>query len=251
MHKKSPGLPAPFLKRASLVPEKVERNAFPFDRLAFLHSSEFTLDFTAAITVLVGENGSGKSTLIEAIADAAGFPTLGGSQDHRPDSDLTQSALAMALRLSWLPKISNGFFFRAESFFGLANYLDDVGDANRHGGRLLHRQSHGESFLAMFQNRLEASSRAIYLLDEPEVALSPMRQLAFLQVLRAWQKSGQVQAIIATHSPILMALPGIQLLSLDQGGIRPVRLEDTEHYQTTRTFLADPAKALRDLFSEE
>lgn len=243
-------LRAPFLKRISLIPEKVERSTFPFTHLSFL-SPDWVLDLASPITILVGENGSGKSTLVEAIAKAAGFPALGGSQDHTPSAVPDDNNLASAFRLSWLPKVSNGFFFRAESFFSLAGYIDDVANLGFYGGRRMHQQSHGESFLALFQNRLECSARAIYLLDEPEVALSPTRQLAFLRILREWQRSGQVQAIIATHSPILMALPGADLLSLDGGALHPVRLEETEHYQVTRAFLADPGKALEELFADE
>ncbi|MBI5162759.1 MAG: AAA family ATPase [Magnetospirillum sp.] len=247
---KSSRLTSPFLRSVSLVPEKVRAGTFPFGHPAFLDDQDFALGFGAPITILVGENGSGKSTLIEAIATAAGFPALGGSQDHRPGSEPAANALALAMRLSWLPKVSNGFFFRAESFFGLASYLDDVADLGNYGERALHRQSHGESFLALFRHRLETHQRALYLLDEPEVALSPMRQLAFLRILREWQRSGRVQAVIATHSPILMALPGAALLSLDGGSIQPVSLEDTEHYRVTRSFLANPEKVLRDLFDD-
>lgn len=247
---KSRSLTSPFLRKITLLPDKVKAGAFPFGHLAFLDGRDFTLDFQSPITILVGENGSGKSTLVEAIAAAAGFPALGGSQDHRPNSDQSDNVLAQAMRLSWLPKVSNGFFFRAESFFGLASYIDDVADIANYGGRPMHRQSHGESFLALFRHRLEAQQRALYLLDEPEVALSPMRQLAFLRILREWQRSGQVQAIIATHSPILMALPGAALLSLDAHSIQPVALEDTEHYRVTRSFLANPEKALKGLFDD-
>ena len=247
---RSARLYAPFLKRIQLIADKADPARFPFKHLAFLRGGDFTLDLQASVTILVGENGSGKSTLIEAIAHAAGFPALGGSQDHRP-GDAAESVLAPALRLSWLPKVSNGFFFRAESFFSLSSYIDDVAELANYGGRELHRQSHGESFLALFCNRLASSGRALYLLDEPEVALSPTRQLAFLRILRDWQRSGRVQAVIATHSPILMALPGAQLLSLDGDAIRPVALEQTEHYRVTRTFLVDPAKALRTLFDED
>lgn len=243
-------LRAPFLKRISLMPEKVKEECFPFTQLSFL-APNWSLDLGSAITILVGENGSGKSTLIEAIAKSAGFPALGGSQNHSPGTDRDYNSLALALRLSWLPKVSNGFFFRAESFFSLAGYIDDVANLGFYGGRKMHQQSHGESFLALFKNRLESSARAIYLLDEPEVALSPTRQLAFLRILRQWQQSGQVQAIIATHSPILMALPGAELLSLDGGAIHPVRLDETEHYRVTRAFLADPDKALLELFADE
>lgn len=248
---KATPLRAPFLKRIALLPDKADPQAFPFDTLSFLQSRDFSLDLPSPITILVGENGSGKSTLIEAIAKAAGFPALGGSQDHAPGTDKQDNNLASAFRLSWLPKVSNGFFFRAESFFSLAGYIDDVANLGFYGGRRMHQQSHGESFLALFQNRFESSARAIYLMDEPEVALSPTRQLAFLRILREWQRSGQIQAIIATHSPIMMALPGAALLSLDGGTVHSVRLEDTEHYRVTRAFLADPAKALDELFADE
>jgi len=248
---KNRSLSSPFLKRVSLIPEKADPTRFPFDRLPFLRTGHFCLDFDTAITIVVGENGSGKSTLVEAIAKAAGFPAIGGSQDHQPGFEGAENPLPQALRLSWLPKVSNGFFFRAESFFSLASYIDDVADLQNYGGRKMHRQSHGESFLALFQNRLSTSGRALYLLDEPEVALSPTRQLAFLRLLRDWQQSGQVQAIIATHSPILMALPDATLLSLDGGLLHPVRLEETEHYRVTRSFLADPAKALERLFKDD
>ncbi|CAA7621839.1 Predicted ATPase (fragment) [Magnetospirillum sp. LM-5] len=146
--------------------------------------------------------------------------------------------------------MSNGFFFRAESFFGLATYIDTVADLDNYGGRCMHAQSHGESFLALFGNRLGSTGRAIYILDEPEVALSPTRQLAFLRILRDWQTSRRVQAIIATHSPILMALPDASLLSLDGGAIHPVRLEETEHFRVTRAFLADPQRAIHELFHD-
>lgn len=242
---------SPFLRRISLLTDKADWGAHPFRTLKFLHDGPFTLDFTSAVTVLVGENGSGKSTLLEALAASAGFPSLGGSQHHRPGSGTTHNALASALRLSWLPKVSNGFFFRAESFFSLASYIDEVGDVGLSGGRNLHHQSHGESFLALFSNRLGGHQRAIYLLDEPEVALSPTRQMAFLRLLWEWQRSGRVQAIIATHSPILMSLPGASLLSLDGGQIGPTTPEETEHHRVMRSFLGNPEKALRELLRED
>lgn len=242
---------SPFLRRITLLADKVDWGTHPFTNLQFLHADGFSLDFTSPVTVLVGENGSGKSTLLEALAASAGFPSLGGSQHHRPGTAMERSPLAAALRLSWLPKVSNGFFFRAESFFSLASYIDEVGDVNYSGGRSLHHQSHGESFLALFCNRLDGQQRSIFLLDEPEVALSPTRQMTFLRLLWEWQRSGRVQAIIATHSPILMSLPGASLLSLDGGQIRPVKPEETEHYRVMRSFLGNPERILRELLSDD
>ena len=197
---------APFLKRMTVIPDKVDKGEFPFNRLTYLADEDFELNFTAPVTFLVGENGSGKSTLLEALAMACKFPVKGGSRDHLiiPDDE---DPFVAALRLSWLPKVPYGFFFRAESFFNVASFLDGVSDVSSHGGRELHCQSHGEAFLAMFVHRLNGDKRAIYLLDEPEAALSPSRQLAFLRVMWDWCQSKQVQAIIATHSPILMAYP--------------------------------------------
>jgi predicted ATPase len=237
-------LNAPFLKQVRLDPQKIERDVFPFDTVPYL-TDDFELDFTAAVTIFVGENGAGKSTLIEAIAQAAGFSAQGGSQDHRTGGPETGSGLAKALRLSWLPRVNRGFFFRAESFFNFAGYLDQHGGAGD-----LHRRSHGEAFLDTFRDRLHARERAIYILDEPEVALSPQRQLAFLRILREWQLSRQVQAIIATHSPILMHLPDAALLSFDDGAIHPVRPEETGHVRITRGFLGNPAAFLVDLFED-
>lgn len=246
-----PQLKPPFLKRIAINRDKVVPGEFPFNRLAFLRGGDFTLDLSAAITILVGENGSGKSTLLEALSASAGFPALGGSQHHRPGPAADCNALASALRLSWLPKVSNGFFFRAESFFSLASYIDEVGDVSYSGGCNLHHQSHGESFLALFSNRLDGQQRAIFFMDEPEVALSPTRQLAFLRMLWEWQRGGRVQAIIATHSPIIMSLPGVSLLSLDGDQIRHVRPEETEHYRVMRSFLGNPERALHELLSED
>ena len=131
------------------------------------------------MTFFVGENGSGKSTLLEAVADVLGFNPEGGGRDHQDrDERDDRDDLASALKLSWLPKVTDGFFMRAESFFNFASYLDQVSTLERYGGRSLHEQSHGESFLALFANRFD---RGIYLLDEPEAALSPQRQLAFLR----------------------------------------------------------------------
>ena len=236
-------LKAPFLKRLSVLAERIDRKAFPFDTLKFL-TSTFAIEFKSPITIIVGENGSGKSTLIEALAVASGFNVFGGSQHHRgfgADGDLP-NALGAAMRLSWLPRVRNGFFLRAESFFQLASYLDETGNPAVHGGGLLHGRSHGEAFMTMFHHRLAAKRQAIYFVDEPEAALSPQRQLAFRQVMAEWRASGAVQAIFATHSPILMSLPGADVLWIDERGLAPIRPEETPHWRIYKAFLADPQR---------
>lgn len=242
---------SPFLKRLALLPEMADRRRFPFGHLRFL-DDEFTVEFTTPITFFVGENGSGKSTVLEAIAALCGFPAEGGSQDHRYDSREDEaSALAGALRPSWLPKVSQGFYFRSESFCNLARFIDTTANLDFHGGHPMHAQSHGESFMALFANRLGADKRVLYLMDEPETALSPTRQLSFLALLRDWEMSGQVQAIIATHSPILMSYPGARLLGFDGDALAETTLEETEHYRITRAFLGNPERYLAEIFGDE
>lgn len=236
-------LKALFLKRMSLRPDLIDRAVFPFDTLRFL-AEEFNVEFTAPITVLVGENGSGKSTLLEALAIASGFNVLRGSQDHRAYTGGAgpANALGAALRLAWLPRVRNGFFLRAGSFFQSASYLDEVGNPAFCGGKRLHERSHGESFMAMFEHRLGAGRQAIYFMDEPEAALSPQRQLAFLNLVREWQSAGTVQVVMATHSPILMSVPGVELLWLDEAGLRPIRADETPHWRIYKAFLSNPER---------
>jgi predicted ATPase len=245
-------LPAPYLKRVWLEPERiVDAEAYPFC-LPFLRDG-LELTFERPITVIVGENGTGKSTLLEGIAALAGYDEAGGGKGYRP-VDHSQAlekmggALSKALRASWLPKITNGWFFRAESFFTVARYLDEA--ALTSGGRppdfLSH--SHGEGFLRFFEERCQR--QGIFIFDEPESALSPSRQIEFLKLLRAMERSAICQVIMATHSPLLMAYPGARLLSLTRGGLEPIRVEDTEHYRTMREFCADPAGFVEAVFTE-
>jgi predicted ATPase len=158
--------------------------------------------------------------------------------------------LAAALRLSWLPKTSDGFFLRAESFFNFATYIDSESVPAFYGGTALHEQSHGQAFFAWFKYRFGVKRPSIYLLDEPEAALSPSRQMEFLRLLRSWELSGMAQFIIATHSPIIMSYPRATLLSFDSGSIREIAYTATDHYQITRNFLQDPERCLKALFAE-
>jgi predicted ATPase len=241
---------APFLKRVSLLPEKVARNEFPFNALPFLQSDDFALEFPTPITFFVGENGSGKSTLLEAVAALCGFHAGGGSHHHQlyANDDRWHSRLAESLRPAWLPKVNIGFFFRSESFFNLAGYIDEAAMPGTYGERKMHAQSHGESFLAVFTHGFDGASRSILLMDEPEAALSPSRQLAFLAILRDLEVTGNVQAIVATHAPILLSYPGATLYSFDGPQIEPTTLDATEHYRVTKAFLANPDRYLADIF---
>lgn len=241
-------LPAPFLRRVALLDDAGRpTNEFPFT-IPYLRGGAFSLDFPLAITILVGENGSGKSTLLEAIAAQAGFNTRGGSADHRY-GDADRPALASHLRLSWLPKISRGFFMRAESFFNFATYIDGVGGPlGAYGGKSLHAQSHGESFLALFENRFGPNS--FYILDEPEAALSPSRQLVFLRVMKELEAQN-CQLLIATHSPILMAYPGADLLAIGEDGmIERKSFRETSHFLLYRAFVKDPEGFVADMLRD-
>jgi predicted ATPase len=247
-------LPPPFLKRLSFLEERVKADEFPFTIPAF-QRGKLQLDFERPITIIVGENGTGKSTLLEGIAGQCGFNLSGGNRNHVYSSDLNSSPLSSTLRLSWLPKVTRGFFLRAESFFNFGHYVDNLPpDFNcpnpraPYGGKSLHEQSHGESFLALFTNKFRG--QAIYILDEPEAALSPKRQLQFLKVMRLLDLEGDSQFIIATHSPILMAYPRAQLLMFDGRVIREASLSETPHYQLTRNFVMNPKAMMDELFAE-
>jgi predicted ATPase len=245
-------LPAPYLKRVWLDHSRVKDTTdYPFC-LPFLRGG-FELEFEQPITIIVGENGTGKSTLLEGIAALAGYDEAGGGKGYRP-VDHSQAfekmggRLAGALRASWLPKITNGWFFRAESFFSVARYLDkaalDVGapppDFLSH--------SHGEGFLRFFEDRCKR--QGIFIFDEPESALSPSRQIEFLKLLRRMEESKICQVVMATHSPILMAYPEARLLRLSKYGLDPIRIEETDHYRLLREFCADPTTFIDSVLTD-
>jgi predicted ATPase len=233
---------APFLRDISSLPDRFDPANYPFNIRAF--SQGINLKLTAKVTFLVGENGSGKSTLIEAIAECCGFNPEGGNSDHHREVFADRSALAQALRLSWRPRVRDGFFLRAESFYNFATYIEQVSDLFAYGGKSLHAQSHGESFLALFNNRFE---QGFYLLDEPEAALSPQRQLALLKVIHDLTSPGHAQFLIATHSPILLACPHAVIYSMDGDSIREIAWRDTEHFRVMHGFLNAPDKYLKHL----
>ena len=197
------------------------------------------------VTYFVGENGSGKSTFLEAIAVALGFNAEGGTKNFRFGTRNSHSDLHKFLRIvKGSKRARDGFFLRAESFFNVATEIENLGVGSHYGDVPLHEQSHGESFLALMTERF--GGHGIYILDEPEAALSPQRQLAVLSRIHDLVLESS-QFLIATHSPILMAYPECTIYLCDKEGIGRVAYEDTEHFQVTRDFLADPARMLRIL----
>jgi predicted ATPase len=223
-----------FLVELRLLRENVPSFAeYPFTIPAINGLDE--LVFERPVTFLVGENGAGKSTLLEAIAARWGLNPEGGSQNFNFSTRASHSTLGNFLRLARSARRArDGFFLRAESYFNVATEIENLGVGDYYGGKSLHEQSHGESFFALFMNRLRGDG--FYLFDEPEAALSPSRHLVFLSRLHELVEAG-CQFIIATHSPILMAYPNAQILLLADGPPRPVAYQDTEHYSVTRNFL--------------
>lgn len=239
------------LTKIALLRERVARlDEYPFNVAAI--AALTTLEISSPVCFFVGENGSGKSTLLEAVAAHYGFGLEGGNRNFSPSttgSVSTIEPLTRALRLSFTKRTGSGFYLRAESFFNVASQVDAVGAAGSYGGKSLHSQSHGESFLSLLQNRFTRSG--FYLLDEPEAALSPQRQLSFLVLLHDLvERNNEIQFLIATHSPILLAYPGAQILSFDGGAIHPIEYCETQPFQIVSRFLANPERYVHALFSD-
>lgn len=225
-----------------------DRGVYPFN-LSAVGGIREPLRFHPEVTFFIGENGSGKSTLLEAIAVALRLNPEGGSRNFNFQTTDTHSDLFKFLRLGKGIFQPNDFFFlRAESFYNVSTEIDRLGAIDSYGGVSLHQQSHGEAFMALALHRLR--SRGLYLLDEPEAALSPLRQMALLR--RIGELASVVsQFVIATHSPILMAYPNSTIYEFCETGIQQVVYEDTDHYKVTRNFLMDHKRMLRRLFDEE
>jgi predicted ATPase len=224
----------PYLKEISLKRESVaDFEAYPFCIPGVRKLK--TLKFHPDVTFLVGENGSGKSTLIEAIAVGLGFNPEGGTKQSQFATNRTHSDLHRYLRLvRSFKKPGDEYFLRAESFYNLATFMEETGYLRGYGGKSLHQQSHGESFMATLLHKLTGGG--LYIMDEPEAALSPSRQMAALSAIHNLVRQ-ESQFIIATHSPILLAYPRACIYQLDEDGIRKVEYEQTEHYSVTRQFL--------------
>ena len=207
-----------------------------------------TLEVNSNVTFFVGENGSGKSTLLEAMAIACGFNPEGGTKNYSFSTYDSHSELYDAIRVvRGSRKARRGYFLRAESFYNVATmeerYADEANPSQKY-----HERSHGESFLALAQNQLGPGG--LYFFDEPEAALSPQRQLTLLTEIYNCAANGS-QFVIATHSPILLGMPGTQILSFDGGGIHPCEYEDTESYQVTEMFINDRKRLLDRLLQTD
>lgn len=242
-----------FISAVRLKAERAaSKSAYPYSIPAVAALAK-ELPLHPKATFFVGENGSGKSTLMEAIAVASGFNAEGGSRNFNFGTRASHSELHEAIRLVRRGKRpATGFFLRAESYFNLATKMEELDRepafappiVNSYGGRSLHEQSHGESFLALLQHRF--GSHGLYILDEPEAALSPRRQLAVLaRIHRLIEQESQF--IIATHSPILLSLPGATIYELSEHGIQTVAYEETETFKVMKGFLDDPSTFLEML----
>lgn len=258
MIKKLSKIDGPVLDKVKINwPVDLDFSKYPFCLQLIKNLQE--IQFTSQVTFFVGENGAGKSTILEAIAAKAGFGAEGGSRNisfktSEQKTYVGTEHLADCLTFSWRVKPVNGYFFKAESFYNIANYIDSLAKEDpriyaSYGGKSLHEQSHGESFLSFFKNRL--GDDGFFLFDEPEAALSPQRQLSLLTIIHEVCKNPHSQFIIATHSPILLGYPGATIYSCDAERLTPITYTDTQHYQITKNFLDHPGRFLKYLFKGE
>lgn len=237
-----------YIREIKLDKDKVyDNHEYPFSLKAIkeLHK----LEMHPNVTFIIGENGSGKSTLLEAIAVAYGFNPEGGSKNFNFATNETHSKLYDFLRVTkGVKKVKDGYFLRAESFYNVSSNIDDLGGTiiNSYGGTSLHKQSHGESFMSLLMNRLKGNG--LYIFDEPEAALSPVRQMALVSIIHDLVKKDS-QLIIATHSPIVMSYPNAVIYNVEDS-YNVIEYEETEHYQVMKNYMNNTQKMLGILLGE-
>jgi len=238
-----------YIRSLSVVPSE-EMDEYLLDIPAVQALIHEPLELKRPVTILVGENGTGKTTLLEALALASGFQAEGGSRHYNRDQIRNGSNLSTCLRVKRGPvRPSDGFYLKTENYYQTISYVDELEESYStgyasYGGDSLHHSSHGEGLLKLVQNRFYGNG--IYLLDEPEAALSPMRQLSLIVELKRLEEQ-RSQIVLATHSPILMAFPGAQVFLLNGEGIRETDYRETEHFQTSKLFLENPEQMLHYL----
>lgn len=241
----------PFIRSVRLESSGIDTAVYPFTLPVVRHLAAHEWRLDAGVTFLIGQNGSGKSTLVEAVAVAAGMNAEGGGRNFAFARHPTESELHRHLTLVRGPhRPRTDFFLRAESFFNVATELERMGPEGlaAYGGRSLHHQSHGESFLALANHRFGPDG--LYVLDEPEAALSVRGQMALLRILHDLAAHG-AQLLVATHSPVLLACPGAAIHAVTDAGLQPTPYRECEPYTLTRAFLEAPERFLRHLLADD
>lgn len=250
---KPPQLKAPYLKKIWLDPTKSEgHEGYPLN-IPSIAASPFEIEFTHTVTILVGQNGSGKSTIIEAIAALCGFAEFGGSKNYSLGNNENEH-FSRFLRAAWLPKVTEGFYTRAETIHTLVKQMDTYQARTEHGmtdtenyeGRTLEERSHGEGYSAIFRNKIR--DHGVYIMD---AALSPRKQIDFVRMLHEKEKTGRNQFIIATHSPFIMAYPGACVMHLTPTGIVEKSYKQTENFKILQEFYYDPSSFMKEIFAED
>ncbi len=238
-----------FIISFEFIKDKINfTNEYPFNLPVVQHLEK--IEFHKNVTFFIGENGTGKSTLLEAIAVQYGFNPEGGSKNFNFSTQATHSLLSNVIRIAkGIQKPKDGYFLRAESFYNVATNIDHIQKEDdemlhSYGGKSLHEQSHGESFFSLFLHRFFGNG--VYILDEPEAALSPQRQLAFLVRMHELVKKNS-QFIIATHSPIILSYPNAKVIQISQNGFEEISYQDSNHYSLYKNFLNNPEYMLKKL----
>jgi len=248
-------LKAPYLKKIWLDPERIgEHKGYPLD-IPTIRAEPFEIEFTHPITIIVGPNGSGKSTIMEAIAAICGFGKFGGSKDYDLGEDRNEH-LSKFLRASWLPKVTQGFYTRAETIASFIQQIEDIANDSVWGRPIrdgydggLVEKSHGEGYTSIFRNKIR--DKGVYVFDEPEAALSPARQIEFVKLVHEKQQTGYTQFIIATHSPFIMAYPGATILHLTPKGLVEKSYKQTENFKILQEFYYDPGGFMKRVLEDE